>query len=36
VDNKLKQLMGEEFITSLPPIAMSTPSTHVGVPVPQI
>jgi hypothetical protein len=36
VDDKLKQLMREEFKTPLQPIVPSTPMTHVGVPTQQI
>ncbi len=36
MDNKLKRLMKEEFITSLQPTIPSTLVTHVGVHVQQI
>ncbi len=36
VDDKLKWLLREEFITSLSHVTMNTPTIHVGVFVPQI
>jgi hypothetical protein len=36
VDDKLKQIMREEFVTSLLHITTSTLAIQVGVPMPQI